>query len=80
MQDDASAFEAWALVLHRWCGAARVELRWESVTVQTDLGRDAARWPPKALHYQRFLYRLRKFHELFGGEWFRTDLVAFRRN
>lgn len=78
MQSDAAAFEAWALVLHRWCGARRVALRWEPLEVPAALEADAKRWPPAQLHYQRFLYRVQKFHELFGRDWFHADAAMAR--
>lgn len=78
MQADAAAFEAWALVLHRWCGAGRVALRWEPVEESSVPETGAKRWPPAQLHYQRFLYRVLKFHELFGRDWFQTDAAMAR--
>ncbi|MGV3570353.1 MAG: hypothetical protein ACO1PB_07110 [Ramlibacter sp.] len=77
MQSDAAAFEAWALVLHRWCGARRVALRWPALQVE-ELQDEARRWPTEQLHYQRFLYRLLKFHELFGADWFEADVTTAR--
>lgn len=49
MQDDAAAFEAWALVLMVWCGVRRITLDWDA---PEQTGND---------HYQRFLYRVRHF-------------------
>jgi hypothetical protein len=56
MQDDAAAFEGWAVVLMAWCGVQRVAIDWEEPTNTTDR------------HYQRFLYRLGKFEGLLGPE------------
>jgi hypothetical protein len=78
LQSNAAAFEAWALVLHRWCGAQHVALRWQPVEVQERLEADATRWPPAQLHYQRFLYRLLKFDLLFGADWFQADAALAR--
>ena len=54
MQTDAAAFEAWALALFH-CGAQ---------AIQIGLDADAN---AKGQHYQRFLYRLERFSELFPG-------------
>jgi hypothetical protein len=56
MQDDAAAFEGWALVLMVWCGVQRIIIEWAD--------------PENANsgHYQRFLYRLRHFATLLGPE------------
>ncbi len=75
MQDNNASFEAWALVLHRWCGAERVELRWEMIDVPSDCEPGASRWPREQLHYQRFLYRVRNFYELLSGQWFMADVA-----
>ena len=53
MQSDAAAFEAWALALLCHCGV-------RSVQISLDTG--AAK---EGLHYERFLYRLKRFTELF---------------
>lgn len=57
MQSNAGAFESWSLALHRWCGAT-VSLTWDP--------------PGEAAnpHFERFLYRLKQFHALFGNDWF----------
>lgn len=56
MQEDASAFEAWAL-LGKGRGYAKVKLEKEkNITIE------------KQLHYNRFLYRIMRFSELF--DWF----------
>ncbi|MCC6918170.1 MAG: hypothetical protein IT548_03145 [Alphaproteobacteria bacterium] len=70
MQTDASAFEGWALVLHRWFGV-RVTLSWSPP-------------PPgsthtERCHYQRFLYRVAFFREMFG-EWFDIEDVDALRD
>lgn len=58
MQSNVAAFEGWALALKRWCGAS-VTLEWQ---------------PPQSpeinLHYERFLYRVQRFADLFG-DWFK---------
>ena len=53
MQDDAAAFEAWALALLIHCGV-------QSVQISVDPGAG-----PVGPHYERFLYRLKRFSELF---------------
>lgn len=56
MQDDAAAFEGWAIVLMAWCGVRRVVIDWAEPAESGDR------------HYQRFLYRLRHFEALLGPE------------
>lgn len=51
MQSDAAAFEAWALALLIHCGV-------KSVQISVDPGAAGA-------HYERFLYRLKRFSELY---------------
>lgn len=63
MQDDAAAFEGWALALKRWAGAKKVGLFWPSIAPVDD------RLPP---HYERFLYRAQRFADLFP-DWFWLD-------
>jgi hypothetical protein len=53
MQSDAAAFEAWALTLLCHCQVKRVQI---------DIDPIATREGP---HYERFLYRLKRFAELF---------------
>jgi len=60
MQTDKAAFEGWALALRRWCGVEEIVLKWESPQ-NVHSGR----------HYQRFLYRVRRFQELFPT-WFKV--------
>src|SRR4051812_22043093 len=56
MQTDGAAFEGWAVVLMAWCGVQQIAVNWdEPVDIRNP-------------HYQRFLYRLEKFQELFGPE------------
>ncbi|MDZ4069005.1 MAG: hypothetical protein U1E06_19555 [Tabrizicola sp.] len=63
MQTNAAAFEGWALALKRWAGAKKVGLFWPEIeSVEGKL-------PP---HYERFLYRARRFADLFP-EWFWLD-------
>ena len=57
MQEDRAAVEGWALVLMAWCGVQRVILRWERPPSDAD----------GELHYQRFLYRAKRFAELLQG-------------
>ncbi|MFC7540788.1 hypothetical protein ACFQU2_16705 [Siccirubricoccus deserti] len=60
MQEDASAFEGWALVLVAWCGVGRVLIDWDvpdSAALDSDPG-----------HYQRFLYRVHRFAHLLGPD------------
>lgn len=56
MQDDKAAFEAWALVLLRWCCAEQVVMSWDMPAE----GRGDR-------HHQRFLYRAKRFCELMCG-------------
>src|SRR6478672_12385843 len=60
MQTNAAAFEGWALALKRWAGAKKVGLFWPAVEPVK------GRLPP---HYERFLYRARRFADLFP-DWF----------
>ena len=53
MQSDAAAFEAWALTLLCHCQVQRVQI---------DIDPIARKDGP---HYERFLYRLKRFAELF---------------
>ena len=55
MQSDAAAFEAWALALLCHCGV-------QSVQIGLDPGAAKEEQGP---HYERFLYRLKRFTELF---------------
>jgi hypothetical protein len=67
MQSDAAAFEAWALALLIHCGV-------KSVQIGADPGIGLGR------HYERFLYRLKRFSELFPdrviAKWPDTPLRA----
>jgi hypothetical protein len=57
MQDDEAAFESWALALKGWLDYInKIKLEWE----RPDNIKDG--------HYQRFLYRVNKFREIF--KWF----------
>lgn len=60
MQTDSSCFEGWALALKRWLpkDVDLVELSWEIPDNVSDP------------HYQRFLYRLKRFQSLFV-DWFK---------
>lgn len=59
MQQSGTAFEGWALALKRWLptDVAMVELGWGFTGADSDP------------HYQRFLYRTKKFQSLFK-DWF----------
>jgi len=54
MQAPDSAFEGWCLVLYAWLGVDRVSLSW---SFPEDRGN---------AHYRRFLYRVRRFKEVFA--------------
>jgi hypothetical protein len=60
MQDEAAAFDGWALALMAWCGTERVSVDWDEPDA------DALAADPG--HYQRFLYRARRFADLLGPE------------
>jgi hypothetical protein len=53
MQTDGAAFESWALALLLHCGV-------QSVRISMDTGA-----MPEGPHYERFLYRLKRFSELY---------------
>lgn len=57
MQEDASAFEGWAIVIKYWGEFDRVKLRWEK---PSDIHNG---------HYQRFLFRVRNFLK-YNNTWF----------
>jgi hypothetical protein len=54
MQSRESAFEAWCLVLYALLGVERVTLSWDAPENRGDV------------HYGRFLYRVRRFKEVYG--------------
>lgn len=61
MQEDATAFEGWALVIKAWLvndGITSVELSWDDPGTSDDQNG----------HYQRFLYRVIRFIQMF--DWF----------
>jgi len=60
MQEDATAFEGWALVLKRWAKFEKVVLSWDS----PDLVKDG--------HYQRFLFRVLNFAKDYKS-WFYVE-------
>lgn len=64
MQEDASAFEAWALAL-KAVGYETVKLDWDS---------SQKRNKTQLRHYNRFLYRVEKFKELYP--WFEHKEVS----
>jgi hypothetical protein len=53
MQSDAAAFEGWALALLLHCGVKSVQISMDPGAV------------PAGPHYERFLYRLKRFSELY---------------
>ena len=65
MQDDSAAFEGWALCLKTCLAAEPMKccLKWNKPA------------DPKDPHYQRFLYRVDRFNNIFGGSdgWFFID-------
>jgi hypothetical protein len=67
MQKDAAAFEGWALCLKAWLPTVihKVHIKWS-------VGRELLDWvPQERLHYERFLYRVWKFTQMF--DWVTTD-------
>ena len=60
MQDDAAAFEGWALALKAWRCVENVELDWEVPDSEDK----------RFGHYRRFLYRVGAFEKLFSPGWF----------
>jgi hypothetical protein len=65
MQANEAAFEAWTLVLLRWCGVETVELSWERPAEVH-----------KNPHYQRFLYRAERFAKLMDRQFTLRDSGA----
>lgn len=64
VQTDDSAFEAWCLALRQACPECKIRIEWtERFNEQ------------KIEHYNRFLYRVFKFDQIFGGAdgWFEVD-------
>jgi hypothetical protein len=64
MQTDAAAFEAWALALLLHCDV-------QSIRIGLDPAAGA-----KGRHYERFLYRLKRFSDLFRGRVIANGPVA----
>ncbi|MCK8826605.1 hypothetical protein MWH25_02425 [Natroniella acetigena] len=56
MQENEAAFEGWAICIKRWLGLEKVELSWEAPKQEENK------------HYQRFLYRVKNFEEMYS--WF----------
>lgn len=54
MQENASAFEGWSICLRALLSLKRVKIKWESPEIENDSQR---------LHYNRFIYRAKKFSE-----------------
>lgn len=68
MQDNIAAFEGWGLALH-------VHLN-KNIRLELDTkGEAVPAWDREKLHYNRFLYRLKKFDTLYGGPdgWFAIE-------
>jgi hypothetical protein len=65
MQSLDASFEGWCLVLYAWLGVDRVTLSWAFPEQREDP------------HYRRFLYRVRRFKEVFG-ERFGVELRGAR--
>lgn len=68
MQGDAAAFEAWSLALLCHCGVKRVAIRLDEEPDDRD----------GLLHFERLLYRLARFAELFPEEISIDSSVAAR--
>lgn len=63
MQTDASSFEAWAVIVAAWLGEGKyfqIEMSWDTP--------ERFEKNDHRLHYQRFLYRVIRFREMF--DWF----------
>jgi hypothetical protein len=67
MQTDAAAFEAWALALFLHCDV-------KSIQIGLEAGAGA-----EGRHYERFLYRLKRFSDLFPGKVISKGPVATSR-
>ena len=65
MQTNQSAFEGWCLALRFWSGVEQVVLNWSDAERLSDG------------HYQRFLYRVNVFSQLFP-EWFSVGRGSWR--
>ncbi|MBM3405083.1 MAG: hypothetical protein FJY10_09380 [Bacteroidetes bacterium] len=61
MQEDKASFEGWALVMKRWGGFDKVILNWDHQSF--------GKTKPEYGHYQRFLFRVKKFSCYFKS-WF----------
>jgi len=67
MQTDDAAFEAWSLILKRWITKVdTIVLKWEEPRLHFLT-------PAPKQHYQRFLFRVKRFNQLFS--WFRIDVA-----
>lgn len=65
MQNDGAAFEGWAICIKSWIpNINKIRLKWEPYEVNKNNG-----------HYNRFLYRVLKFKEMF--DWFEIDKKHF---
>ena len=60
LQTNAAAFEAWSVALRVWSEVREIDLIWKR---STDIQQP---------HYQRFLYRAKRFESLFP-DWFRVS-------
>ncbi len=65
MQNDASCFEGWSIVMKRWISSIKkVNLKWEEPLIHFLT-------PSEAQHYQRFLFRVQNFNNAY--DWFGFD-------
>lgn len=62
LQTNKAAFEAWSLALRVWSAVEKIDLIWKRPQLEHCK-------PTEQRHYQRFLYRCKKFESLFP-EWF----------
>jgi hypothetical protein len=66
MQTDASAFEGWALVLMRWADVTKIVISWEDPRAHIQV--DSKKIASRNGHYNRFLFRVDRFSEIFKDE------------
>jgi len=66
MQEDACAFEAWALIVKRWAGYKRVILKWKKPNTPNTI---------EEQHSQRFLFRVDNFTKNYRA-WFFADITC----
>jgi len=72
MQNDSSAFEAWAIILKAYISnISRVVFKWEDPLLHFTL-------PNNRQHYQRFLFRMRRFTDSYDwADIDKSNLVSF---